>query len=704
MNRLIFYAVIAPTSAAAQPSIDAPQPSGLLRAPAEPELAGDETIIVVDHGEGARDRDRALGDAPFVTVIHPDEHPATTSVADAVATSVGVHTTSLGGFGAYESISVRGTSPGNTAVLIDGVPVARIASVTTDLGRFALDAFGEVALYRGAVPLELGGAGVGGALDLITLLGPGPHGETWRASLGYGSFGARHLRIHHGDTFGKLKTSTTIGYSGARGDYTYFDDNGTLLNPHDDSFKVRRNNGFDQLDVASRAGVDPLRASRSSLTDQVAGGVRASYKDQGLPGSTAEPALTARMTTLDLLADARGKGEHASALGYVLVEHQVLHDHDGELGLGRQDRAYLTLSGGGSASWATALGPHRATAGVELRGDHFRDEDLDGNQGTLTGDRFGGAVLAAVDLELGRDLVVTPAMRLDVLRTDPEANTVGPDALMPIAARTDVLPSPRLTARCAVADDVSIKASGGYYARMPTLIELFGDHGFLLGTPTLRPEHGPNGDVGVVWAPARAIGVVDRVLVEADTFATQARDTIALISTAGFVARAANIGKTESYGAEVTAAARIARVLSLRASYTRLGTEQLSADVNLDGKPIPRAPGDILYARADLEHRVARHLVALWLDVSYQATSFLDPASLGVVPARTLVGTGASVELGAGLVLALAVENLADVRLEYLPLDPAPSPTFTSAPTPLTDLAGFPLPGRSFYLSLSWSR
>src|SRR5262245_9313945 len=37
-----------------------------------------ETIIVVDHapGQAARDRDRALGDAPFVTVLHPDEHPA----------------------------------------------------------------------------------------------------------------------------------------------------------------------------------------------------------------------------------------------------------------------------------------------------------------------------------------------------------------------------------------------------------------------------------------------------------------------------------------------------------------------------------------------------------------------------------------------------------------------------------------------------
>jgi iron complex outermembrane receptor protein len=664
---------------------------------AEPSV-GDETIIIVDRAEGARDRDRALNDAPFVTVIHPDEHPATTSVADAVATSAGVHTSSLGGLGAYESISVRGNTPGHTAVLIDGVPVARIAAVTTDLGRFALDAFGEVDLYRGAVPVELGGAGVGGALDLITLLGPGPHGERIRASIGYGSFGARHLRVHYGDKHGRILSSTTIGYTGARGDYTYFDDNGTLLNPRDDGFKVRRNNGFDQLDLASRAG---------AIDRSLAGGVRVSYKQQGLPGSTAQPAATAAMSTLDVLADARGKTDVGAAtaggLGYVLVERQRLHDPDAELGLGTQDRGFLTLSGGASTTWATALGPHRGTAGLELRADHFRDEDLHGVQPVVTGDRIGGAAMLAIDLALAHDLVITPAFRIDLLRTDPAATTVGPDALMPIARRTDVVPSPRLTARFAVADDVSIKTSGGWYVRLPTLTELFGDHGFLLGDPTLLPERGPSGDFGLVWAPARAIGAIDRILVEADAFATQARDTIALITTAGFVARAENIGRTETYGGEVTVAARLARTLSITASYTRLETAQLSADVSVNGKPVPRSPAHQLYARADVEHRFAGRLASAWLDTSYQSTSFLDPASLGVVPARTLVDAGVSIALGGGTVLALAIENLADTRIANLPLDPPPSPTLTSTPTALTDVAGFPLPGRSFYLSLSWT-
>ena len=50
-----------------------------------------ETIVIygATPPEAERDRTRALGDAPFVTVVHPDEHAATASVADALATSAG---------------------------------------------------------------------------------------------------------------------------------------------------------------------------------------------------------------------------------------------------------------------------------------------------------------------------------------------------------------------------------------------------------------------------------------------------------------------------------------------------------------------------------------------------------------------------------------------------------------------------------------
>jgi iron complex outermembrane receptor protein len=274
---------------------------------------------------------------------------------------------------------------------------------------------------------------------------------------------------------------------------------------------------------------------------------------------------------------------------------------------------------------------------------------------------------------------------------------------MPVATRRDLVPSPRLTARLAASDELAIKGSAGWYARLPTLVEVFGDRGYVLGSPGLLPERGPSGDLGVVWAPAGRLGDLDRILIEADGFAHHAHDTIALITTAGFAARAANIGDTRAYGAELVASARYAGALSVTASYTRLVTAQLAGDPALDGEPVPREPGHALYARAEVAHRVIERAAAVWLDTAWQSTSSLDPGGRFRVPGRMLVGAGARVELVHGLAAALSAANLADVRITHLPLDPPPSPGLTEAPTALTDVAGFPLPGRSFYLSLDWT-
>lgn len=667
-----------------------------------------ETIVIIDRAPdpdaapAARDRDRALGDAPFVTIVHADDHPATTSVADALGSTVGVQSRSLGGLGAYESISVRGAAPGHTAVLVDGVPLARLAAITTDLGRLSLAAFGEVELYRGSVPVELGGAGVGGVLNMITRLGRGEHGERLRASVGAGSFGARHVRAHYGDARrnGDIESATTLGYQTASGDYTFFNNNGTPLNMRDDAYAQRDNNGFMQVDGSSRAGT----RSRSAV-----GGLRTAYKKQGLPGSATAPAADASLGTLDVIGDGRFDAGVGSAtarqLGYVLVERQRLRDPAGELGLGPQDRSYLTLSGGVSSTWRAPLGRHRVAVGAELRADTFRDRDLDATRPTLRGHREGGAALAALDLALdpAATLVVTPAVRFDLVRTAPTPMDIGPTALQPIPPRWDSVPSPRLSVRAALSEDVAVKTSAGYYVRLPTLIELFGNRGTILGSPELRPERGPSADVGVVWAPAKPVGAVDRILVQASTFATRSRDTIAFVNSGGYVARALNVANAQTYGAELVASARIARSVAVTANYTRLVTEQLTMEPSFANKALPRQPGHAVYARIDAQHRVLGHRIGLWLDGSWQSMTYLDQANLATVPARTLAGIGTRVDVAAGVAASFTIENVLDVRVQQTPLDPPPRPDLTSTPTALADVGGYPLPGRTLYLTLDWS-
>jgi iron complex outermembrane receptor protein len=683
------------------------------RADDDTPVIGDETIVIVETPRGgpgdlagsepgARDRGRALGDAPFVSIVHPDDRAGElATLAEALAHLAGTQVKSLGGLGGFASLSVRGAPPGHTAVLVDGVPLSRIASVTADLGRFELDAVDQVELYRGAVPVELGGAGVGGALDLVTRIGRGARGERLLVSAGAGSFGARHLRARAGDDLagGRLRGMVTAGYTGATGDYRYFSDQGTILDRSDDTWASRANNGFDQIDVAARLGGTGARAA--------VGGVRAAWREQGLPGTATAPALHAELATLSLVADGavstRAGAATARHRGYVLVERQRYRDLDGEVGLGVQDRRYLSFSAGATTAWGVPIDRHRASAALDVRGDVFRDHDELSDRPRVTGNRVAGGVALGVDVAIAGSVVVVPAVRLDVVRTAPAANRDEPPDPIATDPRSDTLASPRLTARWLAAPELAIKASAGRYVRLPTAVELFGDRGFIVGAPGLRPETGVTGDAGVVWAPARRFANVDRIVVEAAAFASAPADTIALVTTAGGIARARNTGDARILGLELAAAARLDRTLSVTASYTLLDAVQQTDEPSFAGKRLPRQPMHALYARADFAAPVLGRLAIVWTDVEWQSTTYLDQANLLASPGRVLAGAGVKAELGAGVLVGFEVKNFTDRKLVSRTLDPPPRPDLATVPMALSDVAGFPLPGRAFYVTAEWT-
>jgi iron complex outermembrane receptor protein len=668
----------------------------------------DEVIVV--HGDRPRegiddltgddqaDRDRrmALAEPPFVTRIHVDEHAGEqATLADVVGASAGTHVRSLGGLGGFSSISVRGAASGHTTVLVDGVPLSRVATVTADLGRFELDSFSEVELYRGGVPVALGGAALGGALALETRLGARDdtaRDDLW-ASAGVGSFGARHLRARwgRGDPLEGTAATVELGYAGAAGDFTFFDDGGTNLNPDDDGWSVRGNNGYDHGDAVVRVGGAAWVA-----------GARALVRRQGLPGSATAPAMRARLDTASVLGDGGWAGETAELRGWALVERTRFADRAGEIGLGGEDRRYLTAAAGATAAQRWTFTRHALALAVDGRADWFRDDDLLDGGARTEGARVAGGVAISDDLALldGR-WIVEPALRLDVLRTDPLVDRYLPG--MPEApARTDLAPSPRLSSRALLGADVAIKGSAGWYFRSPTLTELYGDRGFIVGSPDLRAERGPTCDLGVVVSPAEAAGPVDRILVETVGFASWPRDAIALVTSGGLVARPLNVGDARLAGVEASASARLARTLTLSGNYTFLATEQRSDTPSYHGKPLPQRPRHAAYARADVARTVRGRTGVVWLDLAWIAGNFLDQAARNELPARRLVGAGVKLEVGGGVTVGLEAKNLLDARVERVALDPAPSPELSSVPRAVADFGGYPLPGRALYLAVEW--
>jgi vitamin B12 transporter len=701
------------------PPAQPPEPPPPRIADATP-ATGEEVIVIIGDGPrggpgdlvgaspAARDGRRALAAAPFVTIVHVDERAGErATLADVLGASVGTHVRSLGGLGAFSSISVRGQSTGHTAVFVDGVPLSRVASVTADLGRFELDELEAAELYRGGAPVELGTTSLGGALNLVTALGRGARGERWRVVGGGGSFGARalHVRWGDGDPDDGLAGHVAVGYAGATGDFTYFHDGGTPLNRSDDGFATRRNNDYDQLDLVGRAGGTHGRWRWRS-------GVRALGKAQGLPGAATDLASAASLDTLSALADASAgladagiSGLDLSGTAYALVERQHFRDPGNDVGIGVQDRRFLTLAGGGLVSARLRAGDHELSGAVDVRVDHFRDDDLlAAMSARSTGRRQTGAIAVADDVVLeGGRVVVSPAVRAEVVHTAPTADPSGLGGAAAMAPRTETALSPRLGVRILLLPDLALKVSAGRYARLPTVMELFGDRGFVVGSPDLRAETGTAGDAGLVWAPARRFGPLDRVLVESAAFMSRSADTIIVRSAGGGqVSRAANLGGAHIVGAELALSGRLARTVTATGNYTLLDAVQRDDEPSFNGKQLPQRPRHAVYGRVDVARRLGGRLGALWTDATWIDGNFLDQGNINQAPIRRLFGAGAKLELVAGLTVGVEARNLADARTETVVRDPPPRPDLSRGPAAISDFGGYPLPGRAFYATVEW--
>ena len=457
------------------------------------------------------------------------------------------------------------------------------------------------------------------------------------------------------------------------------------------------------------ARVGPRPAGRSSAACALA------WKRQGLPGSVAQPALEARLSTLDVIGDARAggagrRGHRAPARLRARRAPARCAIRPASSASARRTAATSRCRAARSSTWSRPLGRHRGTAGRRAARRSVPRRDRDGARAAARRDAGAGSrSTASRSSSCSRTRSSSrPPLRLDVVRTAPAPlHRAGRTRSPRSPPRWDVVPSPRLAARARLAEDVAVKGSAGWYARLPTLLELFGDRGTIVGSPELRPERGPSADLGVVWAPARPAARTSARSTGSSSrrrrSRTRATDTIALISTAGFVARAENVGATQTLRRRARRSRRGSRArCRVTASYTRLVTEQRAIDPNLRDKALPRDARPPRVRRAPSSRRRALgRRASLWIDVAVQSTAYLDRANLRRVPARALVGAGARVELGRR---PRGRDRRREPRRHARRHDPAgPRRSTRRVRTALADVAGFPLPGRSFYLSLDWT-
>lgn len=676
--------------------------------PAPPDPGGDGYRTVVEPTDAADgldpQRDLDARSPGFGTSVDPRAHtgPPGDALGTLLSRMPGTTVRSIGGLGQFAAVSLRGSAPQQVPIFLDGVPITGSLAGLVDLSAIPVDGLGRIDVYRGHVPIAFGAAAVGGAIDLVGAEPTGPGRAGLQA--GAGSFGALAGRagivtpLPQGVGIGAL-----VAYDGAQGDFPYFDDGGTPAVGGDDVTRRRVNDDYDRLLAQVR-----VHARRGPWT--MTGGQLVTSKRGGIPGRLGMPAESARLSNLHARTTARVQrhpfGDPRGRLEWVVgfgAQRQHFIDPAGEVGLGRDDERTLAFETYVSprvrlALWRGAwlgLVADQRSEWVEVR----EQAATVGTDGDARRTRFWFGAGAEVEQFLfERRWLIVPAVRVDAIESrflappgTGEQNDEGRD-------EGEVGVSPRIGTRLRVLDGISLRATVGRSFRPPNLTELFGDRGYIVGNEGLRPERSLAVDGGVV--ADRRVGR-STVYAQAAGFGVWARDLIQWVA-AGPVTRPVNVAGARLRGMELSGSwIPDRRTLVLQANYTLLDTRNDGPDPAQRGRPLPGRPRHELFVRGSVGHRVRAHAIPLEPRLAYTvdvvAGSHLDPSGRIVLPARAIQGVGAELHVGARLHVSAEIRNVLDVRTAVVTL-----PVDGARPTsmPISDFLGFPLPGRSVWVSL----
>jgi len=609
-----------------------------------------------------------------------------TTTAEVLSRVPGLRVQDYGGLGGFSTVSIRGSTSSQVSIYLDGLPLARAGLGVVNLADLPFASIERIEVYRGTAPAEFAGAGPGGAIQLVSRAAnpSGPAHRRHSAVVGGGSFGARRFGASQEIVGRGWSTLVVADRVDSDGDFSFHDDDGTMHQPNDDAVATRRNNWAQHDEVLVQIG----RALPGRTTLRVAGQwVR---QDHGVPGRPSAQAERARAGATWSAVRAEVQAPHVwhSRLQVrARIDNEwrrdTFEDLASEIGLGYQHNRDVTRSWGAHTSAQWTLHP-RAVVGFAADARRERFEPWRGFP-TPGGD---GPAQRRTTWSGGTDARVTPFERLALhggVRVVHEHDAFHGDlrtAYSPRAAHSDRrrFGEPRAGARLRLLPALHLRASWGRHHRTPGFLELFGDGGSVAGNSDLRAESGTNRDLGVQFA-ARYAGLEARL--EATWFRNDVDNLITFLpqSQRTFVAR--NIGAARLRGDEWTwrlAAGEAAPRWTLDGHCTRLDTIDRGVDTSwYAGNALPGRPALQVLQRAAV--RVAG--LELGYEFEHLADNYLDRANLDLVRRRDLHGVDAQwTWRGAGV--QVGVRNLTDERA--------------------SDVADFPLPGRTVFVTTSFAR
>jgi outer membrane receptor protein involved in Fe transport len=595
--------------------------------------------------------------AGSVTSLPLDDLAPGASLADAMLAAPGVAIQRQSSYGQPAFLSVRGGTPRQLVVLLNGVHVRLPVGLGFDLGSMGAEALSQAALWRGPAAAIFGAGALTGALELRTWQ-PDAQGWTARARSAGGSFGTWELGGRASAADGPWHAAASASWRASAGDFAFVDEQG--------SAHQRLNNDHTRLQSMGAAGWSDgqTQAQLVALYERGEAGVAGPGEFQralgGARGADQRLVGAASVRARDLAAGAWGAMDGEAALG-LHWRAQRYQNPRTILGGGALHTSSTLLGVEASAQpmWTFRTVQNFLVARAEGRVEGYTGLSDAPGAVDIEATRWTGAV-GVVDEQLWGDLSLMAALRAE--RVEDEV-------------RGFTLMTPALGARYQAARWLVLRASAAQTARAPDLDELYLREETVRGFDGLRPETARSAEVGVRMGRARDVWGL-----ELTGFVRRTDDLILFLPVTSYLFEATNLARSDAHGAEICARLAPHPRTSLRGAYT---WTQARLD-GVAGLPVPGQPQHRAQLRAEADAgRLARWLPDAMLYTLLDARSpiALDAFGRQENPALVTLDAGLRVSPFGWFTLGIEGKNLFDVRTGV-------------------DSLQRPLPGRALYVSL----
>jgi len=644
------------------------------------------------HDRPVEPEDAAAHPSAFSTTI--DQERAAQEAAtlpEVLSETVGVQVRSLGGLGAFSAVLIRGSSPQQIAVFLDGIPLNRAGADAVDLSTLPFFLLDRIEIFRGFLPAEFGSSAMGGGINLVTRFPTAKATHEVFASMG--CWYMRRIGLERAQSIGSWGYVLSAAYQGSQGGFRYFDDHQTPYQPADDQFRKRDNNAFNQVQFLGR--VRHVGRLKLAVVENLA------WKSSQLAGTASQPPIEGPFYSylrqgLSIQLDrSRPAGLPIAVMArlYGLFFREHFSNPEGKLlSVGRTDSIQHNWSTGLTARLQYFWGTHQILSVIpDLSAQFYRDmERLDAADWSPVRSRLssGIAIRDEIFLAHGR-LYLAPVVRVDILSDWLEQSH-----------RIAWLPSPRLGASVTITSGLSLKANAGRYFRPATFMELFGQHGIVRGNTDLEPENGWNMDFGPKYSRRFRSWWVNRLDVEVAGFGRRASNLIFLLPTARALV-AQNWGDAWIAGLEASATVWLFRHTKMTVNYTFTHTTYLGPTTNMKGNELPGRTKHDVFARFDWAKTWHRWGLGGYCEVQYLSPFYRDLGNRSQGGRRIFLAIGLKVAPWVeGLTITVEGRNLIGQITETIPAPP--NTHLGTIRQSLADYAGYPMPGRTFFVTANW--